>query len=428
MLWIVGNKQFPGVLLVTSFVGLLVTQGWAAEQTCDADGTCVASSSLSSCQDKHELCEFWSSVGECNINQKYMHSYCPKSCKVCDKYSAKLDASQMDVGLDLGVAQSTTLYSDVPSFSARILESRSYIEGVQLKPELLELCRNQHEHCTIWALAGECDANPTYMKRNCAPACFSCDYLSIETRCPMDPNARNAWEPGDLDAMFTRLTSEPFLSQYSVEILSSPSTTGGPWVITMENVVKEDEAERLIELGAIEGYTRSADVGKLKADGSFESNINNGRTSTNAWCQKDCYEDELARAVVDRLTEITGINETNSEYLQLLRYEVGQHYQTHHDYIAHHLERQQGVRILTLYLYLNDVDGGGGTNFDQLGITVMPKRGRALLWPSVFDADPNEKDGRTTHQALPVTQGIKYGANAWFHQRDFKTPNEVGCT
>ena len=163
----------------------------------------------------------------------------------------KFDQSQMDVGIDIGVSQtlSRVFWEDETSFSARILESRIYVEGVQLKPELKELCRNEHEHCTVWALSGECEVNPTYMKRNCAPACFSCDYLSIEGRCPMDPNATNAWEPGDLDAMFRRLTAEPFLSEYSVEILSSPDTTGGPWVITMENVVKEDEAERLIELG-----------------------------------------------------------------------------------------------------------------------------------------------------------------------------------
>ena len=84
--------------------------------------------------------------------------------------------------------------------------------------------------------------------------------------------------------------------------------------------------------------------------------------------------------------------------------------------------RQIGVRILTMYLYLNDVEEGGGTNFDKLNITVMPKRGRALLWPSVKNSDPNMKDDRTTHQALPVEKGIKYGANAWFHMNDFKTP------
>jgi len=42
----------------------------------------------------------------------------------------------------------------------------------------------------------------------------------------------------------------------------------------------------------------------------------------------------------------------------------------------------------------------------------MPKRGRALLWPSVLDSDPNKKDPRTTHQALPVGKGsLKFGAN-----------------
>lgn len=90
--------------------------------------------------------------------------------------------------------------------------------------------------------------------------------------------------------------------------------------------------------------------------------------------------------------------------------------------------RQPGVRILTMYLYLNDVEEGGGTNFDKLNITVMPRRGRALLWPSVKNDDPNMKDDRTTHQALPVEKGIKYGANAWFHMRDFKSPHAVGCT
>ena len=62
-------------------------------------------------------------------------------------------------------------------------------------------------------------------------------------------------------------------------------------------------------------------------------------------------------------------------------------------------------------MYLNDVEAGGGTNFDKLDITVMPKRGRALLWPNVLDESPHTKDDRTTHQALPVEKGIKYGAN-----------------
>ena len=110
----------------------------------------------------------------------------------------------------------------------------------------------------------------------------------------------------------------------------------------------------------------------------------------------------------------------------MLRYEPGQFYQRHHDYIEE--IRQPGVRVLTMYLYLNDVEAGGGTKFNELNITVMPKRGRALLWPSVLNEDPQEKDGRTDHEAMPVKAGIKYGANAWFHIYDYQTPHLNGCT
>lgn len=98
------------------------------------------------------------------------------------------------------------------------------------------------------------------MKVNCAPVCGSCYNLTVESRCPLDPNEPNVWGPGDLNAMFERLVSEPYLSQYNVQVLSSPNNnnTGTttddeeerrPWVISMENVVTEEEAITLIELG-----------------------------------------------------------------------------------------------------------------------------------------------------------------------------------
>lgn len=67
---------------------------------------------------------------------------------------------------------------------------------------------------------------------------------------------------------------------------------------------------------------------------------------------------------------------------------------------------------MTVFLYLNTVEEGGGTEFPDYDITVQPKRGRALIWPSVKDEAPDEDDPRTMHQALPVIKGVKYGANA----------------
>jgi prolyl 4-hydroxylase len=130
---------------------------------------------------------------------------------------------------------------------------------------------------------------------------------------------------------------------------------------------------------------------------------------------------------MDRIERIMGIPETNSENLQLLQYEEGQFYNTHSDYIPYQKERPTGVRILTFYMYLTDVEEGGGTNFPRLNLTATPKRGRAVMWPSVLDQNPNSKDLRTNHQAMPVIKGVKYGANAWLHQRDYKTSNRNGC-
>jgi len=261
----------------------------------------------------------------------------------------------------------------------------------------------------------------------------------VETRCPLDPEAKDALEPGDLNKMFERIVTDPYYKQFEPVVLSRPDYAPGDtpetadykiglWMVMFENALSDEEADRLIELGGVRGYERSSDVGVEKEDGTFTQNVNKGRTSTNAWCTDECYTDPVAVTVMDRIANITGIPETNSENLQLLRYEKTQHYQTHSDYIPYQQQRPCGVRILTYYMYLSDVEEGGGTNFPRVDATVTPKKGRAVLWPSVFNDDPNTKDTRADHQALPVVQGVKYGANAWIHQRDFKGANKIGCS
>ena len=193
------------------------------------------------------------------------------------------------------------------------------------------------------------------MQTNCGPACHTCDLLEIEKRCPMDRDiiGPDVWSTGDLDKMFRRITSEPYTSKYGVNVLSSPETNdGGPWVVTMDNFVSDEEAKRLIALGHVEGYERSTDIGDIQPDGTADSVVSKGRTSSNAWCSNECIEDELVKVVNSRISNMTQIPELNSEDLQLLKYGPGQHYNTHHDYIEFETDRQNGVRIITVYLYL----------------------------------------------------------------------------
>lgn len=397
------------------------------------------------CTDDNKLCAEWAEMGECEKNPNYMLNNCKRSCHVC-----KFDGSY-------GLIQNNHPNDENHEDISRIIdEMKTYMENdIYNNPELNFLgprCKNRHQDCALWAAVGECDVNPSYMQMNCAPVCKSCHLLDFKYRCPIPPDAVDALKEGDLHRLFEKIVttnasyvdgeSDSAISAYDVNILSRPSPAPedenkdmknldyklGPWVITIDNFIKEDECDKLIELGGVEGYKRSEDVGKEQFDGTYASVQSESRTSWNAWCTDDCYKDPTAIEVAARIERLTGIPEPNSENLQLLRYEVGQFYKTHHDFIDKQEHFPAGVRTLTAFLYLNDVEEGGGTNFPLLDITVFPKKGRLLLWPSVLNHDPNKVDNRTKHQALPVEKGIKYAANAWLHMRDFKTPNDNNCT
>ena len=122
----------------------------------------------------------------------------------------------------------------------------------------------------------ECEKNPKFMQMECAPSCKSCINLDFDFRCPFDPSVPTIWGPGDLNYMFERITTDPYYQQYTPTILSRPGVgvgkfpDDGPWVITLDNVISEEECIKLIELGGVRGYEQSYDVGKKKYDGTFD--------------------------------------------------------------------------------------------------------------------------------------------------------------
>jgi len=387
------------------------------------------------CVDDDYQCNSWASVGECTANPSYMNKSCRYSCKICHDGTNKF-----------GIAQRT--HSDANTIS-RITQSIEYMELVyneELYQKVRHGCKNLHEDCSLWASVGECTKNPGYMELNCAPACMCCDKLDINARCPILPDNPIIWKAGDLNTLMERIVDDADgtgeYQRYNPQALSRPklkrdgtvspsgsiSEKDGPWVVLLENFVSSEEADRLVELGKQQGYERSAGVGKPKHDGTHDATVDYSRTSHNTWCKEPtCYEDTLVSPVVARIANITRTKNENAEYLQMLQYEPDQYYKQHHDYIEHHKGLPCGVRILTLFIYLNDVEEGGGTKFNFLDITVQPKKGSAVLWPSVLDESPEDKDGRTDHEALPVIKGVKYGANAWIHNRNYKEAYARNC-
>jgi len=283
-------------------------------------------------------------------------------------------------------------------------------------------CRDEHQQCATWASAGECELNAGFMENSCPVSCDTCRLLGDRKLvCKRDWDTPAAIQPGGVNRMFEGLveTLQPTHAG-KVHVMSSPPE--GPWVVVIDDFLEDFEVDALLEKGG-HHFERS-----LAGD-----QVTRVRTSKTSWCNvASCESDPTIRRVKKRVSNLTGVPLTNSEHIQVLQYEVGDFYREHHDQNARP-RAPWGPRLFTFFLYLSDVEEGGGTRFRYLNITVEPKRGRALVWPSVFDDDPDctrnfgRADQRTTHEALPVTAGRKYAANMWLHQYDFQRPLAAGC-
>jgi len=306
-----------------------------------------------------------------NENPKYMRSKCPESCGLCPKDTTAEEKAAAEAlteaTTEFGVKQEAT-GSERPQTLEVIRASIEYMkkETHNLPERIRDECLNRKELCAFWAVVGECQNNEAYMLVNCAPSCKSCHLIDMESRCPPLVDAVPALEPGDLNKMFQRIVDtapgnrtlsdeerrelqQEGTPEYTVHVISRPEATSWdtislkadkenpPWAIVLDNFTTPEECEKLIDLGHEEGYERSKDVGRTqKFDGSFDAVQSTGRTSENAWCSErnGCRDDPVVQRVMNRMGKILDIDPRNSEDLQMLRYEVGQFYQSHHDYIG----------------------------------------------------------------------------------------------
>lgn len=289
-------------------------------------------------------------------------------------------------------------------------------------PEAIDECRDRHKECDSFVDANQCDLMPGWMIMNCPVACGACHLRTVEARCVwanMNMSADPVYAPGEMSMMFESLIDR-FEDRYTINVLST-----SPYVVTFDDFLSNDEIRALTS--EVKGWTRSTDSGKTNNVGASGAILSEGRTSSNAWCDTTCQTNQFIQSLYVKIEEIVGVPRSHYENFQILRYEVGEKYEAHHDYGDVDTSSTGGPRILTFFLYLSDVDEGGETQFPALGISIKPRKGRAVLWPSVLDRDFMERDGRTMHESRPVTKGRKFAANTWIHSHDYSTASSWGC-
>ncbi|WP_422010295.1 2OG-Fe(II) oxygenase [Roseateles sp.] len=132
--------------------------------------------------------------------------------------------------------------------------------------------------------------------------------------------------------------------------------------------------------------------------------------------------DAVVQSLDLRVAAALGHPAENGEGFALLRYQVGQQYLPHCDWIdPEHtstradLERW-GQRVATCVVYLNDGFEGGTTGFPRLGLELRGGVGDAFAWDNV--GPDGLIDPLTLHAGRPPTQGMKYLLSKWIRDRD----------
>ena len=127
-------------------------------------------------------------------------------------------------------------------------------------------------------------------------------------------------------------------------------------------------------------------------------------------------------ALYERLSHFAGVPFENCELMGILRYQPGQAYAPHHDYLpeddADYSEvKRAGQRIRTLLVVLNDDFEGGETHFPKLNLKLRGAPGDVFVFHNTDENNAPYPD--SLHAGLPVHKGEKWLLTLWCRARPF---------
>ncbi|XP_047262329.1 probable prolyl 4-hydroxylase 9 isoform X7 [Capsicum annuum] len=216
----------------------------------------------------------------------------------------------------------------------------------------------------------------------------------------------------DFDPLPTGETGDNSLTSIPFQVLS-----WYPRALYFPNFASIEQCQSIIKIAKANLEPSSLALRK----GETEETTNGIRTSAS--------EDKtgVLDLIEEKIAKATMIPKTHGEAFNILRYEIGQRYQSHYDaFDPAQYGPQKSQRVASFLLYLSDVEEGGetvfpfesGQNMDSkydfskcIGLKVKPHRGDGLLFYSLFlngTIDPT-----SIHGSCPVIRGEKWVATKW---------------
>ena len=179
----------------------------------------------------------------------------------------------------------------------------------------------------------------------------------------------------------------------------------------VEDFLTEEECDKIINLTKdklTDSYVNS--TGKEKS--VLNKDI---RTSKLYWAGRN--EDPLFEKISKKVSDKLDIPQENQEKIQIIHYKPNGFYKKHYDSCDikndNCIEQHEriGKRTITAFIYLNDIEKGGETSFNNIGVKVKPKKGMAVFWNNL-DINKN-RNYCSLHEAQPPISGDKWALTVW---------------
>ncbi len=133
--------------------------------------------------------------------------------------------------------------------------------------------------------------------------------------------------------------------------------------------------------------------------------------------------DHVLEAIEQCIARVSGLPALHGEFVQILRYRVGEEFKPHVDYFnesgeaAYRSLADGGQRAQTVLIYLNDDYAGGTTSFPKLGLDIRGNRGDILHFHNLDADGRGHRD--TLHAGTPVTAGEKWLLSKWIRSEAY---------
>lgn len=210
-----------------------------------------------------------------------------------------------------------------------------------------------------------------------------------------------------------------------------------PRIFLYKGILTQEECDTLIQQATARLERSGVSNAETGAGG-----LSDIRTSSGMFYERG--ENPVVDRIEKRLAMWTMLPAENGEGIQVLRYQLTQKYDPHHDYFSFEgRDENGGNRMATVLMYLSEPEEGGETVFPKVpvpswqtagnfskcamqGLAVKPKKGDAVLFWSI------KPDGRfdpgSLHGSCPVIKGVKWSATKWIHVGRYAMPGERAVT